>query len=59
MTPGAEGASWFTALAGPVLFLAASLMPWFGGHANWRACCEEREFTSEWDGCLIDGFPIV
>ncbi len=58
MTGGAERLRWWAALAGPLLFLASSLMPWFGG-AKRRARCVGREFTGEWDDCFTDGLPIV
>jgi hypothetical protein len=45
VTRDAERLRWWAALAGPLLFLASSLMPWFGGGAKRPALCAGREFT--------------
>jgi len=54
-----EKLRWTVAAAGPLLFLASSLMPWFEGGATRRARCAGREFTGEWDDCIPDAEQVV
>lgn len=54
-----ERLRWSLAVLGPLLFLASSFMPLFGGAAKWAHRCQGREFTGVMDDCFNDYLPIL
>lgn len=54
-----EGVRKTLALTGCGLWLASSLMPWFGEIAEHAVLCRGREFTGGSDGCFSDDLPLL
>lgn len=44
---------------GPLLWIAAGLMPILGGAAKHNYRCEGREFTGSFDDCFTDYIPVL